>query len=221
MRIVDLTLPVKAVEMHRDAPAAPAREQATITTRIWHLPKPEPGYEARVHYFNHWSMSGTYLDLPGHVVETDDGTDAVTLPVERLFRVDAQVIRLGRAENPGPVTAAELARACPSAAPTPALIVNALGDRRPDPIRERAIFFEREAVDWMISRGISLLVSDVYECAAEPRGVFSMLFAAGVITVCCPASLGRLRAAAVRVTALPIRICGATQIPCRLVVEEP
>lgn len=221
MRILDLTLPVEQTERQKLSPAAPWADCDTLETRVWTIAAKDSRYRARVHVFSHWSMSGTYLDLPGHIVETDDGQDAASFPVERLFRVGADVIRLDRADGSGAVTAEDLISGCPAGEPARALVVNALGNRRFDEISERSVYLSRAAVEWMTGRGITLLVSDIYESADTPQNVFPMLFRAGVATVCCPESLGRIAAPRVTVTALPIRMRGATQIPCRLVIEEP
>jgi kynurenine formamidase len=221
MEILDLTLVAEQTEQQKTAPDRPWTERRTLKTNVWTIPAGGEAYHARVHVFNNWSMTGTYLDLPGHIVETDDGDDAATLPVERLFRVPADVIRLDRQDRSGAVTADDLAAACPPGAAAEALIVNALGDRRFDAIVERSVFLSRDAIRWIIGRRVRLLVADVFESAEIPQNVFPMLFGAGVATICCPECLGRIRAPRVRVTALPIRMRGATQIPCRFVVEVP
>ena len=53
-------------------------------------------YTGMIYHFAHDGMVGTYIDLPGHVKETDDGVDAASFPIESLFRVEATVIHLDR-----------------------------------------------------------------------------------------------------------------------------
>ena len=173
-----------------------------------------------MHDFDFWSMAGTYLDFPGHILETDTGIDAATVPIERVFRIPSQVVKLDRPDGSGAVKAEDLARACPKGCSAPGLIVNALGRRRFDEIAERSVYLSRDAVRWIVERGTTLLVSDIYESAAVPQDVFRTLFRADIMTVCCPERLAVIQADEARVTALPIRCRDATQIPCRLVVEE-
>lgn len=220
MQIIDLTLPIAARELERPAPDAPWQASVTIQTRKWRLGTGADAYTARVHDLSHWSMAGTYIDFPGHIVETDDGDDAASVPAERLFRVPAGVIHLDRASGSGRIGAAELAEAAPDSEPTQALVINALGSRRFDEIEARSVYFGRDAVRWIIDAGVRLLVADVYESDTDPQGVFRDLFAAGVYTVCYPVDLHRITRPLVRVTALPLRLATATQLPCRVLVEQ-
>gem|GEM_PF-465384 len=220
MRIVDLTLAIPRVTLETEHLQAPPQERVTMRTRHWTLRDGPAPYTAAVHFFQHWSMAGTYLDLPGHIVETDDGADAASVPAERWFRRAALVIHLDRESGSGPVTAAELAAASPDSDPADALVLNALGARRFDAIAERSVSLSLDAVDWIAARGARLLVADVYEAAPVPHGVFPALFAHGIATVCAPVNLHRLTQPRVRLTALPLRFPGAVQIPCRVLAEE-
>ena len=209
MAIIDLTLPVPCEE----------DGHPTLRTEQWHITTGRAPFDALVHWFHHGSMAGTYIDFPTHIRQTDDGSDAANYPPERLYRVEATVIRLDRADGSGAVHADELQRAAHLAAACGALILNALGARRFDEIEERSVWLAADAVQWIVAQGVHLLVSDVYESNADPQDVFLHLFRAGVATVCCPVNLHQLDAPRVRVTALPLRFPGATQIPCRLVAE--
>lgn len=221
MRLTDLTVPMRPLEPQWDEPAAPPRLLPPLTTRVWTLGGPTPaGYHARVHYYHHWSMAGTYIDLPGHILETDDGHDAATVPAEALFRVPAGLVRLDRSAQPGPVHAADLQQAASIGLSAPALVLNALGPHRFDAVPERTVYLARDAVHWIIDHRVRLLVSDVYESNDDPQDVFRTLFRAGIAAVCCPESLGTLALAPLLLSALPLRIPGATQSPCRLLAEQ-
>jgi kynurenine formamidase len=220
MTLTDLTIPMRPAEPQWDEPGQAPRNVPVLHTRTWSLAAAPTPYHARVHYFSFWSMAGTYIDFPGHIAETDDGQDAASVGAGDLFRVDAAVVRLTRAACPGPVSAADLQTACPSLPPTPGLVINALGHCRFDDIPERSVYLARDAVQWIVDRGTRLLVSDIYESNTDPQDVFRTLFRAGIAAVCYPAALGTLTACRVRLTALPLRIPGATQLPCRLLAEE-
>jgi kynurenine formamidase len=172
-----------------------------------------------VYNFAHWSMSGTYLDLPGHLKETDDGCTAENYSVDRLYEVPAVVAHLSRAGVPGKITAAELRAACPARPEGGALIIHALGPlawHEMDP--PQSVALTREAVQWIADCGIHLLVSDVYEHSTDKEGVFLHLFRAGIATVCLPVNLDRLPHR-VRLTVLAPRYPLATQFPCRVVAR--
>ncbi len=192
-------------------------EEKRVTLRL-----PEREYSARVYQYSHGSMAGTYIDFPGHIVETDDGMTAANYPIEKLYRVPAFVLRLDRHAQPGPVTAEDLVSAMPAGEKMPesaaAIVVNALGAKRYDAVPSRSVYFAADAVEWMITRGIHLLVSDIYESNTDPQSVFPRFFRAGVSTVCCPDHLHTLPFR-VLLTVLFYRMESVTQVPCRIVAE--
>lgn len=164
------------------------------------------------------SMQGTYIDLPGHIKELDDGATAENFPVERLYRVAGTYVQLRRESGSGAVTAEDLQTALGRELDSPALVINVLGLKEPDEIETRSVYLDDSAVDWIIRSGVRLLVSDVYESQAI-HGVFARLFAAGVVTVCEPRGMHRIGADRVFLTVLFEKVPVVTQIPCRAVVE--
>ncbi|NQU42386.1 cyclase family protein [bacterium] len=206
--MLDLTLP------------APETNRGWPTTRLeeWPIQSGDHACTGMVYRFDHDSMISTYIDIPGHIKETANGLDASNCPLDRIFRVTAEVVHLDRESGSGGIEAVELGEACHESPLGTALVVNALGRRRFDEIEERSVWFTRSAIQWTIARRIQLLISDVYESYTEPQGVFYDLFKAGVITVCNPVNLDRLPKS-IRITALPLRFPGVTQLPCRLLAE--
>ena len=210
MKLVDLTMPVQA------------EQNGSATSRMTERPihHGQDTYAARIYQFSHDSMVGTYLDLPGHIVQTDDGMDAASWPADRLYRIETSVVHLNREDGSGAIGADELAAACPTPDGLPGLVINALGPRQWDDIEERSVYLAPDAVQWIIDRGTQLLVSDVYE-SAPPRAVFLDLFRGGIATVCYPVNLHHLTSPRVTLTALPARFPGVTQLPCRILAEVP
>ncbi len=208
MRLIDLTHPVPTE----------GNGHLTVTLEEWPLVLDGEACTGMVYNFAHNSMAGTYLDLPGHVRETDDGYTAENYPLEKLYEVPAVVAHLPRAGTPGKISAGELEEACPTLPEGGALVVHALGPLRFCDMDPQSVALTREAVQWMVARGIHLLVSDVYEHREEKEGVFLHLFRAGIATVCCPVNLQAL-SARVRLTVLVPRYPEATQFPCRVVAR--
>ena len=190
------------------------------------------------------------LDFPGHILVPADGTnrsnqalDAASAPLSLLYRVPAWVLRLERRNGSGAITAKELEAALPTATRAAhvreqpgvsprALVINALGSKtRFDEIRRRSVFLRRDAVEWIVSLGVKLLVSDVFESDATPQDVFQTLFACGIICVCNAVNLGvlpttvtptRPDASRVELSCVPLATPGAVQCPVRLLAEvEP
>ena len=165
-------------------------------------------------------MSGSYIDFPGHIAETNDGMDAANCPPGSVFRVPATVIHLAKHSGDGPVSGAELAAACPVEEPTEALVINALAaPLDPRDVAPRSVYLDSSAVAWIIERKCRLLVSDIYESTAL-EGVFLKLFAAGVKTVCRTVGLYKITAPQVELTVLFPKMPGVTQLPCRVIAEE-
>ena len=208
MPIVDLTYPIPAEESGHP----------TVALEEWPLQLDGVPCTGMVYSFSHGSMSGTYLDLPGHLKETDDGYTADNYPLEKLYEVPAVVAHLPRAAEPGKVTAAELAAACPVPPEGGALVVHALGPLAFYEMAPQSVALTRDAARWMAECGIHLLVSDVYEHNTDKEGVFLHLFRAGIATVCLPVNLGKLPDRVV-LTVLAPRYPQATQFPCRVVAR--
>ena len=98
------------------------------------------------------------------------------------------------------------------------LVLNALGSRTREEVESRSVWLAADAQQWIVSQGIHLLVSDIYESQRQ-EGVFLDFFEAGILTVCEPENLATLDAPYVCLTALPVRFEGVTQLPCRLLAE--
>lgn len=222
MRLVDLTLPVQ--EEHGIGGRLPPEVFRGYYGKKTVLPEERihkhkyVDYTSLVYRFDHLSIVGTYLDFPGHIIKTDDGTDAANYPLEKLYRIDASVIHLDRADGSGGIHADELAKACTAPISGGALILNALGRRRFDEIEKRSVFLEKDAVQWIVDTGIYLIVSDVYE-PWEVVGIFLELFRNGISTVCCPVNLDQLTTPRVKLTVLTAPFPKVTQLPCRVVAE--
>jgi kynurenine formamidase len=165
-------------------------------------------------------MTGSYIDFPGHIAETDDGVCAKNCPLESVYRVPAHVVHLTKRSGDGPVSGRELAAACRASGPAEALIINALEPPLDfSDVEERSVYLDDSAVTWITERGYKMLVSDIYESKAL-EGVFLKLFSAGVKTVCRPVGLWKIASPQVRLTVLFSKMPGVMQVPCRVVAEE-
>ncbi len=219
MNILDLTLPIPPRQRRQESWQEEEREVETVRFRTWNIKQGPYRYQAQVYFLNLSGMSGTFIDFPGHIVATDDGTHAGNAPLENLFRVPATVIRLDRANGSGGISADELRRAVPGSVTGGALVLNALGHRRFDEVESRTVYLLADAIDWIVRSGIRLFVSDVYESDSDPQNVFQCLFAGGIATVCLPVNLHRIADPHPRITALPLVLSGVTQLPCRVIAE--
>jgi len=190
------------------------------TTRsVLKIKMPEATYSGVIYDFALSSMAGTYIDFPGHIAEFDDGMDAANYPLEKLFMVDATLIRLNRKGKGREISAAELDESDVKVT-TGALVVDAGWGSPPVQDRARIHYYGKDAIQWFIDRKIHLFVSDVYENHDDPRGIFVEFFEAGISTVCIPSNLHQITRERIKLCVLPLAIPGATQVPCRCLAIE-
>ena len=199
--------------------AFPARTAKKVRLTEVPLKSAKTAYTGMVYDCEFNSMDGSYLDLPGHIRETDDGQRADNIDPAQFYRVPCSVIRLDRVSGSGAVSGSELEQAFGGRINTPALMINALGVLDPRDIDSRSVWLDFSALDWMISCGIRLLVSDIYE-SKSLDGVFLKLFQAGISTVCDPRGMSRIRTKQVELTVLFPKFPGLTQFPCRVLADD-
>jgi len=164
------------------------------------------------------SMAGSYLDLPGHIKETDDGQRGDNQNLADYYRVPTTVIHLDRASRLGAVTGAELEAANGGSSKSRRfLMVNALWDTPVDDLPSRSVYLDDSAVQWIIDSGAKLLISDIFESTAL-EGVFLKLFRAGISTICEPRNMHLVPGPEALVTIMFPRV-KTTQIPVSIVAE--
>jgi hypothetical protein len=200
MKLIDLTLPWSSIKT--DEQLVPLKSDSTA-------------YTAVVYDFKLNSMTGSYIDFPGHIRETADGNHAGNFPLSDLYQVPATLLRPKRSGSG--ITSAELAEALGNLPPTPCFVIH--GKAGTDvPLISRGIYLTMEAVFWIIDSGCRLLVSDTYE-SEHLDGVFLKLFSAGISTVCMPVNLDKLTSQVMKITVFTPLLDGIVQIPCRIAAE--
>ena len=95
MSLIDLTCAVPSV----------SREKVRLTEIP--LKSAKTAYTGMVYDLEFNSMDGSYLDLPGHIRETDDGQRSDNLDPAQFYRVPCSVIRLDRTSGSGAVSGAD------------------------------------------------------------------------------------------------------------------
>ena len=164
------------------------------------------------------SMHSSYIDFPGHIRETDDGVTSENASMEEYYRVRCSRIRMDRESGSGAVSGSDLEKAFGGKISTPALMINALGEKEPTDIEERSVYLDDSAVEWIIASGVRLLLSDIYESQAL-EGVFLKLFSAGVTCVCMPRRMSLVKENEFLLSVIFMNVPGVTQIPCRILAE--
>jgi kynurenine formamidase len=192
-------------------------EDLKIETQHLPLQSDKTKYTGVIYQYHLGSMDFSYIDLPGHILETDDGQSCSKVDISDYYRVPSTVIRMDLLDKFGAVTKEMLEYACGGVPQTPGVIINALGDLDPRDVSLRSVWLTLDAVDWLIQSGCKLIVSDIYE-SNDIEGVFYKFFQAGIATVCEPVNLGKIPTRQIRLSVMfpPIN---ATQVPCRIIGE--
>ena len=195
-------------------------------TSIERLPirSPKTSYTGMIYYFDYESMSTSYLDLPGHIAETDDGRHAAMLDPGDWYRQRANLIRIPvcPAGEEFAIRPADIEKAMAGKKWHPWMVINALGRKDDDGEARyfRMTYLALDTVDMLIDKGVKVIIGDAWE-SRRLDGVFTRLFSAGVCTVCGVANLHRLpddREFFVTLGFLPYP-GGVTQIPCSVLAE--
>ncbi|MBR4519299.1 MAG: cyclase family protein [Victivallales bacterium] len=183
-----------------------------------HLKSAETEYTGVKYLYTIPGMASSYLDLPGHIAETDDGRRGDNIPADAFYQMTTKVLQLNRQSGGGAVTADDLRTAANGDFYAPCIVVNALGDLNPRDIEERSVYLTFDALEFLAEHGCRLLVSDIFE-SQRLDGVFLWLFQRGISTVCEPINLGRLPLdRPVRLSVIFPPLPG-TQLPCRVFAE--
>ena len=170
-------------------------------------------------------QAGNYLETGAHLYPEMESVADIGL--ERLF-VSAVVMRIPRGKDEK-VTAADLDGALAELGetihPGDAILV-ATGYSRfdSDDVRcDLTPHFSYDAIDWAVSRGPSILASDMasWHDGEEEPSFWPMLMRSGVLVIGSLMNVTEITAPRIRLIALPMKIRGACASPCRLIAVLP
>ena len=226
MRVIDLSRPLvpgRDVEVRRQ-PNSPA-----------YL-----GHECYAWDLTIRSHTGTYFETSSHVFRDGRHTADVSVADLALPCALVRLPRRGESPHPSPSSSPAFAQASTFAKATAdksagkpaimgaeleaagahvrkgdALLVDTGGDQRR--------YFERDAVAWMIARGIKLLGADLdrYDTGFEhPTGIFDDLFKADIPIIAGLANLDQLTRDRFDLIVAPLAIPGIGTVPARVFAIE-
>lgn len=156
------------------------------------------------------SHTGTYFETSSHVFR--DGQHTSDVPAQQLLYACA--LLLLSADAQGGITGNELARAGKHVQPGDAIIVVAGSTDR---------YFERDAVAWMIERGVALLGGNLtgYDTGFEnPTGIFIDLFRAEIPIIAGLANLDQLTQPRFELIVAPLPVRDIGTVPARIFAVE-
>ena len=207
------------ITMERINLTAPFNNAHIYTERL-PLKSERTAYTGMVYHFRHGSMETTYLDLPGHIAETDDGQHAANCDLLDFYRRKSMLLRIAAPDGEYGITPEDLEKARAGRPWQEWVVINALGGKPDGYAPARKIYLTLESVDYLVSNGVKVLFSDAWE-SARLDGVFLKFFAAGVSCVCNIVNMEKLPADREFFLTLSfVPYPGAvTQIPATLIAE--
>ena len=176
MELVNLTAPIN---------------RAHIFSERIPLKSAKTAYTGMVYHFRYGSMETSYLDLPGHIAETDDGRHARNTDLLNFYRRKAALLRITPPNEEYGITPADLEKARNGRSWQEWMVINALCGKDDGYQPARKIYLTLDAVDHLAKNGVKYLFSDAWE-SARLDGVFLRLFDAGVSGICNLVNLDKL-----------------------------
>jgi kynurenine formamidase len=170
-------------------------------------------------------QAGNYLETGAHLYPEMESVADIGL--ERLF-VSAVVMHVPRGKDEK-VTAADLDGALAGLGETihpgdAILVATGYSRFETDDIScDLTPHFSYDAIDWAVSRGPSILASDMasWHDGEEEPSFWPMLMRSGVLVIGSLLNVAEITASRIRLIALPMKIRGACASPCRLIAVLP
>ena len=170
-------------------------------------------------------QAGNYLETGAHLYPEMESIADVGL--ERLF-VSAVVLHIPRGKDEK-VTAADLDGALAALGETihpgdAILVATGYSRFESNDVRcDLTPHFSYDAIDWAVSRGPSILASDMasWHDGEEEPSFWPMLMRSGVLVIGSLLNVAEINAPRIRLIALPMKIRGACAAPCRLIAVLP
>ncbi len=165
------------------------------------------GYKCAAYDLYIKSHCYAYFETSAHLFR--DGTKPIDIPIEDFF-LPASIVTLSDDDG---ITYDELDSSAGS-------FVRA-GDALLIHCQQESRYFEREAIKWMIEKGIKLLGSNLltYDRGFEnPTGMFVDLFQADIPIIANITNLDKIPTNKARLVVLPLKIPDVCLAPCRAVV---
>jgi arylformamidase len=202
-------------------PGLPAPEIMPFLTREDSRERYAEGTEFALDSISMIGNTGTYLDSPYH--RYDDGDDLAALPLDRLTRLPAVIVRIAGTPQRavGELTLAALGDVRGSAV----LIHSGDADRFGTPqYAADAAYLSRDGAEYLVSAGASLVGIDsvnIDSTADGSRPAHTVLLGAGIAVVEHLTGLHQLPPRGAVFTAAPPRIAGFGTFPVRAYAEVP
>ncbi len=176
------------------------------------------------------AQTGLYIESSGIAGEGGEGGLNEKVPIEKLFMIDAYVLRIPHqslaVKDGRPfVSVADIKGAEKQKIPEGAAILVGTGYGKnwdkPDYV-EKTWFFRKEALDYLMDKKPFLIGGDscVWENAVHPEGAFDRFYKMGILLLAPCVNLETVRSYKVSLSILPLRVAGSPICPARAVIQD-
>ena len=178
------------------------------------------------HKFTFSILTGTYLETGAHLLPGVRMLDEVK--IEEMVR-EAVVIKVPMKNEGEHVTREDLEENSPLIKENDALLVCTGWDRmwNKENFVKGSPHFTSEAMDWLISKKITLLGGDVpcYDDPKDPEDsknlpLLRRYYETGGLILAPVVNLGKVTASRVKLMVFPLPVKGVCAAPCRAILEE-
>lgn len=178
------------------------------------------------HKFTFSILTGTYLETGAHLLPGVRTVDEVK--IEEMIR-EAVVIKVPTKNEGEHVTREDLEKNSPFIKENDAVLISTGWDRmwNKENFVKGSPHFTSEAMDWLISKKITLLGGDMpcYDDPKDPEDsknlpLLRRYYKTGGLILAPLINLGKVNARRVKLMVFPLPVKGVCAAPCRAIIEE-
>jgi len=176
------------------------------------------------------TVTGTYIDGAAHALGLEKSYPISDIPVERLFGIDAHVLRfdLSKLKKEGKrpcVTLEDVRKSEEEEIPDGAAIIFATGwgkHWRKDDYLKSSWFLRKDAVEYLVSKKPSLFAADTpyFDNVENMQGIWDLIFGNDVLIVAPLINIEKISGYKVKLYISPLKVLDTTGLPCRVMITE-
>jgi kynurenine formamidase len=188
-------------------------------------------FDVYSHVFEGFCMdTGTYIHGKPHVVGIKNSYQMSDISLDRLFDVDAYVLRfsidnLAKEGNRPFITEKDIKKAEKEEIPDGSNIIVATGWGqhwdKPDFLTHNW-FFKKDAIEYLVSKKPFILAGDTphYDNVDNEQGTWELIYGNDILIVAPLVNIEKITTFKVKLYVCPLKILNTEGLPCRVIIKE-